>query len=157
MAEKSGGGGRAGVLALPRGPFWSYRAFGRIAGFGRRSRSGRAGQSGEIALTSNPYRIFHLACAIAVLTLAPAAPARADFFDDARRTFTTDIPHFFQDDIPCAFGGRPTSGTRTSCKSSGHAAKHVTDKDRDRAAPPQKPEAPEPPSSGQTVPPSSSQ
>ena len=31
---------------------------------------------------------------------------------------TSDIPHFFQDDIPCAFGGRPTSGTRTAC----HAA-----------------------------------
>ena len=56
--------------------------------------------------------------------LAAAAPARADFFDDARRTVQTDIPnffqrdvpHFFQDDIPCAFGGKPTSHTRTSCK-----------------------------------------
>ncbi|HUH84563.1 MAG TPA: hypothetical protein VLX85_08120 [Stellaceae bacterium] len=63
-----------------------------------------------------------------------APPARADFFDDARRTFTTDIPHFFQDDIPCAFGGQPTSHTKTSCKSTrpkstGHVAKHANDKD----------------------------
>lgn len=108
-------------------------------------------------MTSNSHRLFHLACAIAVLTLAPVAPARADFFDDARRTFTSDIPHFFQDDIPCAFGGRPTSGTRTSCRSSGHPAKHAADKGSDRAAPPQTPEGPEPPSSGQGVPPSSSQ
>jgi hypothetical protein len=61
---------------------------------------------------------------IALLTLAALAPtpARADFFDDARRTFTTDIPHFFQDDIPCAFGGKPTSGTKTSCKSAAKPA-----------------------------------
>ena len=65
----------------------------------------------------------------AVILIAPVLvigatvrPARADFFDDARRTFTSDIPHFFQDDIPCAFGGRPTSHTRTSCKS-GHSSK----------------------------------
>ncbi len=64
---------------------------------------------------------------MALLTMASLAstPAHADFFDDARRTFTTDIPHFFQDDIPCAFGGRPTSGTKTSCKS---PAKPATDK-----------------------------
>jgi hypothetical protein len=50
-------------------------------------------------------------------------PARAgDFPDDVKRTFTTDIPHFFQDDIPCAFGGKPTSGTKSSCKDSGHAS-----------------------------------
>jgi hypothetical protein len=64
--------------------------------------------------------------------LAPS-PARADFFDDARRTLTTDIPHFFQDDVPCAFGGQPTSHTKTSCKSTakspGHAAKHGNDKE----------------------------
>ena len=56
--------------------------------------------------------------AAAVLTFASmgATSARADFFDGARRTFTTDIPHFFQDDIPCAFGGQPTSHTKTSCK-----------------------------------------
>ena len=60
---------------------------------------------------------------IAVLMLVPLAPARADFFDDARRTFQHDIPRFFQHDIPCAFGGRPTDHTNTSCKSSGHVAK----------------------------------
>src|SRR5580693_4864136 len=74
-------------------------------------------------MTSNAYRLFHLAYPIvAILTLAPLAPARADFFDGMRQTFTTDIPHFFQDDIPCAFGGRPTSGTRTSCHSSDQSA-----------------------------------
>jgi hypothetical protein len=101
--------------------------------------AGGVGEPGEIALTSKTYWFFHLACPIAVLTLAPLAPtpARADFFDDARRTFVTDIPHFFQDDIPCAFGGQPTSHTKTSCKSSaGHPAKPATDKDRDRAAVP---------------------
>ena len=71
-----------------------------------------------------------------MLTLAPLAPARADFFDDTRRTFEISIPHFFQDDIPCAFGGKPTSHTKTSCKSPDHPAKHATDKDRDRAAVP---------------------
>ena len=72
-----------------------------------------------------------------MLTLLATTAARADFFDDARRTFQTDIPHFFQDDIPCAFGGQPTSHTKTSCKSSaGHPAKPATDKDRDRAAVP---------------------
>jgi hypothetical protein len=70
---------------------------------------------------------FRLVYPIALLTLASLAPtpARADFFDDARRTFTTDIPHFFQDDIPCAFGGKPTSGTKTACKS---PAKPATEK-----------------------------
>jgi hypothetical protein len=71
-----------------------------------------------------------LAGLAAVLATGVAAPARADFFDDARRTvrtdiphfFTTDFPHFFQDDIPCAFGGKPTSHTRTSCPSPGHGA-----------------------------------
>jgi len=83
------------------------------------------------------YWFFHLAYPIAALTLVPLAstPARADFFDDARRTFETDIPHFFQDDIPCAFGAQPTSHNKTSCKSSaGHPAKPATDKDHDRAA-----------------------
>ena len=64
--------------------------------------------------------------AIAVLCLASLvlpAPARADDFpNDVKRTFTTDIPHFFQDDIPCAFGGQPTSGARSSCKGASHAA-----------------------------------
>ena len=97
-------------------------------------------------MTSKVHWLFHLAYPIAVLTLGSSlapTPARADFFDDARRTFQTDIPHFFQDDIPCAFGGQPTSHTKTSCKSPGHPAKsrghpakHATDKDRDRAAVP---------------------
>jgi hypothetical protein len=109
--------------------------------------SSRAGESGEIALTSNANRLFRLAYPIAVLTLVPLAPARADFFDGARRTFTTDIPHFFQDDIPCAFGGRPTSGTKTSCKSAGRPAKHGTEKAAPSEEP--KPGGDVPPSSGQ--------
>ena len=111
--------------------------------------AGGVGEPGEVALTSKAYWFFHLAYPIAVLTLAPLAstPARADFFDDARRTFETDIPHFFQDDIPCAFGGRPTSGTKASCNSSHHPAKHAAEK----AAPSEKPKADGdvPPSSGQ--------
>jgi hypothetical protein len=78
------------------------------------------------------WRLLHIAYPVAALGLA-ATPARADFFDGARRTFTNDIPHFFQDDIPCAFGGQPTSHTRTSCKSSGQPAAHATDKDGDHA------------------------
>jgi hypothetical protein len=74
-------------------------------------------------LAHKAHWFFHLAYSVAVLTLVPLAPARADFFDDARRTLTIDIPHFFQDDIPCAFGGKPTSHTKTSCKSSGQSAK----------------------------------
>ena len=82
-------------------------------------------------------RLLRLVCPVAVLTLASLAPspARSDFFDDARRTFTTDIPHFFQDDVPCAFGGQPTSHTKTSCKSTSRPAKsadhpkHADDKD----------------------------
>jgi len=60
------------------------------------------------------------------LTFLPAVPARADFFDDARKTFTSDIPHFFQDDIPCFFGGQPTSGAKKSCNSPGQSAKPAT-------------------------------
>ena len=92
-------------------------------------------------MTFSTSRLLYLAFPVAVLTLVPLAPARADFFDGARRTFTTDIPHFFQDDIPCAFGGKPTSGARTSCRSAGHPAKHATDKDRERPAPAEKPDA----------------
>jgi hypothetical protein len=83
-------------------------------------------------LTFKAYWLFRPAYPIAVLTLAslaslaPASSARADFFDGARRTFQTDIP--------CAFGGQPTSHTRTSCKSPGHPTKHATDKNRDGAA-----------------------
>lgn len=107
----------------------------------------------EIALIVKATRLIPLICPMAALTLASLAPspARADFFDDARRTFTTDIPHFFQDDVPCAFGGQPTSHTKTSCKSNNHpakstAAKHTNDKD----APPDKPNegGDAPPSSG---------
>jgi hypothetical protein len=76
-------------------------------------------------LSTNSWRLFYFACSVAgvALTFVPAVPARADFFDDARKTFTSDIPHFFQDDIPCFFGGQPTSGTRKSCKSPDQPAK----------------------------------
>jgi hypothetical protein len=94
-------------------------------------------------LTFKSCRILYLTYAIAMLTLVSLAPtsARADFFDDARRTvntdiphfFQTDVPHFFQDDIPCAFGGQPTSHTKTSCKSPSQPAKDTTDKDHNRA------------------------
>jgi hypothetical protein len=57
------------------------------------------------------------AAVLTLVILTLPMPARADFFDDTRRTFQTDIPHFFQDDIPCAFGGQPTSHSRPSCKS----------------------------------------
>ena len=101
-------------------------------------------------MTSDTRRRVRPALPIAVVTLALLAPgsARADFFDDARRTFQTDIPHFFQDDVPCAFGGQPTSHTRTSCKSSGGPGKHTSDHP---AAPPPKtnPNPPTPPGSGQ--------
>lgn len=68
------------------------------------------------------FRLVIVAAVPALVALAPR-PAQADFFDGARRTFQTDIPHFFtqdvphffQDDVPCAFGGRPTSGARRSC------------------------------------------
>jgi len=80
---------------------------------------------------------LRFACVGFVLISAALAssPAQADFFDDLRRTFQTDIPHFFQDDIPCAFGGHPTSGTKKSCRSLDHPAKPATDKaHRDGAA-----------------------
>jgi hypothetical protein len=103
-------------------------------------------------VTSKAYRLLHLAYPIAVLSLASLTPTRAqaDFFDDMRRTFETDIPHFFQDDIPCAFGGQPTSHTKSSCKSSGHPAKQTTDKDHGHATVP-----PAKPNEGGEVPPSS--
>ena len=74
------------------------------------------------------YRPFSLIvpslAVLAVLAFA-ARPARADFFDSARQTFQTDIPHFFthdvphffQDDIPCATVGHPTSGQEKTCDS----------------------------------------
>ncbi len=80
----------------------------------------------------------HLAYSIAVLAMAcvVSAPARADFFDGARRTFqndiprffTEDFPHFFQDDIPCAFGGQPTSKTKASCRAAPPAPVRTPDK-----------------------------
>ncbi len=87
-----------------------------------------------------------LACGFLMST---AAPARADFFDDVRRTFQTDIPHFFQDDIPCAFGGQPTSHTRTSCHGSERPAPHAGPKNASTpptatpSPPPVHPRAPE--------------
>ena len=97
-------------------------------------------------MTSKANWLFHCACSVAVLALVCLGPARAraDFFDDARRAFQTDIPrffqtdvpHFFQDDIPCAFGGQPTSHTKTSCKSPSQPTKRGTDKDRNGAAVP---------------------
>ena len=94
---------------------------------------------GETAVTSSALRFSRWACPIVLLTLAPLAPARADFFDDARKTFTSDIPHFFQDDIPCAFGGQPTSGTKSACKS-GEAPKNAPEKERP-APPAEKPKS----------------
>jgi hypothetical protein len=104
-------------------------------------------------MASKADRLFYLACAIAVSALASlsATPAHADFFDDMRRTFQTDIPHFFQDDIPCAFGGQPTSGAKKACKSSDHPAKPAPEKGGDQPpAPNDKPNDPgnAPPSSG---------
>src|ERR1700760_959818 len=71
--------------------------------------------------------IRFICCTAAVLTFSVVAPApgRADFFSDVRRTFQTDIPHFFQVVIPCAFCGKPTSHNRTSCKSPTQPAKHT--------------------------------
>lgn len=72
-----------------------------------------------------PNQKLHHACragAVTTLMLLSPMTARADFFDGARKAFQTDIPHFFQDDIPCAFGGGPTSGAKTSCKSPDHPA-----------------------------------
>jgi hypothetical protein len=73
---------------------------------------------------------LHFILPIAMTALCPIVSARADFFDNARQTFQqdiphffqSDVPHFFQDDIPCAFGGQPTSHTKTSCKSPRNSA-----------------------------------
>ncbi len=88
----------------------------------------------EMVWTSKARRLFRGTYPVLVLSLASAAPApaRADFLDDARRTFQTDIPHFFQDDIPCAFGGQPTSHTKTSCKPSSRPPQHSAGKDKQR-------------------------
>jgi hypothetical protein len=63
-----------------------------------------------------------IAAAFMVSIAAPMTARAGDFPNDVKRTFTTDIPHFFQDDIPCTFGGQPTSGTRSSCKGPSHPA-----------------------------------
>jgi hypothetical protein len=94
----------------------------------------RADDPGERALTMTYSQLRFASSFAVVMTLA--SPARADFFDGARRTFQTDIPHFFQDDIPCAFGGQPTSHTKTSCKSPSQPAKQNPVKDGDRVAVP---------------------
>ena len=63
-------------------------------------------------------RIARCASVAAIsVTVVAAMPARADFLDGVRKTLTNDLPHFFQDDVPCAFGGQPTSHTRKSCNS----------------------------------------
>jgi hypothetical protein len=80
-------------------------------------------------MTTKTYRLFYFAYPVAVLMLTSLAPipAQADFFDDARKTFTVDIPHFFQDDVPCFFGGQPTSGAKKSCKPPAHPGESSTD------------------------------
>ena len=84
-------------------------------------------------MTSKPRLLLHAGCPIAALTLAllAPAPAKADFFDDVRRTFQTDVQHFFQDDIPCAFGGQPTSHTKASCNAPNSSAKPLPKKASD--------------------------
>jgi hypothetical protein len=100
-------------------------------------------RSGEIALTRMvSLSVFGLFIGTLAATAIAPTPARADFFDDMRKTFKTDIPHFFQDDIPCAFGGKPTSGARTSCKSAESPAKPATKKPGDDAVPKEKPKEP---------------
>ena len=93
-----------------------------------------------MALTSKATSLLHLAYPVAVLTLASLAPtpARADFFDGARQTFTVDIPHFFQDDIPCFFGGQPTSGAKKSCRPAAPPAKPASGQSPGAAPPPNK-------------------
>lgn len=65
---------------------------------------------------------FAIALAFLAWIALPVTARADDFPNDVKRTFTTDIPHFFQDDIPCAFGGQPTSGTKSSCKGASHPA-----------------------------------
>ncbi|HVJ52942.1 MAG TPA: hypothetical protein VM689_10790 [Aliidongia sp.] len=76
---------------------------------------------------------LRLGCSALLLAATVPVSARADFFDGARQTFQndiphffqTDVPHFFQDDIPCAFGGQPTSHTKTSCNAPSRPARPV--------------------------------
>jgi hypothetical protein len=85
-------------------------------------------------MATRTYSVFRIAYPVTALTLMFSAPlpAKADFFDDLRQTFRSDIPHFFQDDIPCAFGGQPTSHTKASCRSD-HPPKHARETERDEA------------------------
>jgi hypothetical protein len=87
---------------------------------------------GEIDMEFNApgQRSFGWLLVASLLASAVPSPARAEFFNDVRRTFQTDIPHFFQDDIPCAFGGEPTSHTKTSCKSGKRPVPSAAEKDR---------------------------
>jgi hypothetical protein len=100
-----------------------------VAGSGDRRQGSlvASGHSGELmSQVSWSFRTATLLALPVIVSLLLSRPAYADFFDDAGRTFQTDIPHFFtqdfphffQDDIPCAFGGHPTSGAKTSCASS---------------------------------------
>src|SRR5260221_14128591 len=104
-----------------------------------------------MALTSKTYWRSHVAYPVAVLILASLAPApaRADFFDDVRRPSQTDTPHFFQDDIPCALGGQPTSHTKASCHDAGRSTRQATEKSAGAPlaipAKPQEPTTREPP------------
>ena len=66
--------------------------------------------------------IYALIVSFLALLALPAPTRAGDFPDDVKRTFTTDIPHFCQDDIPCAFGGKPTIGTKRSCNAPSHSA-----------------------------------
>lgn len=102
-------------------------------------------------MTANGSCLLRLAFPAIVLTLAALAPlpARADFFDDARKTFTKDIPHFFQDDVPCTFGGQPTSGTKASCDNKSNDSKPPPSKPQNLTPPPET----LPPSTGTAVPP----
>src|SRR5579859_7934907 len=113
-------------MSVFRRPMERYR--------GKQAFTGAASPKRETIVT--PKAPWFLSLAVVVATAATPTPARADFFDDARKTFTTDIPHFFQDDIPCAFGGQPTSHTKASCKSASHPAKRAAEKPSEPAAAP---------------------
>jgi hypothetical protein len=69
-------------------------------------------------------RVFLWLLPIGALTVVPLVPARADFFDDARKTFKTDIPRFFQHDIPCAFGGKPAGNNSCHQAQRGGSPRH---------------------------------
>ena len=93
-----------------------------------------------------PFRLVVPVASLALSALVPR-PAQADAFDGTRQTFQNDIPnfftkkvpHFFQDDVPCAFGGQPTSGAKKSCES-----KSDSGKDGAASPPPAKPEPAQP-------------